>query len=378
MGVLPGQLGVAVFSPRLDPKGNSVRGLRIFSDLSRLFNLHLFNFPVLSAHVIRRVYKLNEAGSRRQRLPRHHAAISEHGDVVTIVELQGDFFFSAAERLLRVAEDYIAGTETFILDFRRVGLTDRTTEEILLEFASQLSNKGKELVVVDPGYVLDHEVFEDAALSISCILDLDGALEQCEDGLIKRHVPAPIIDGLVPFHEFELFDSLTSKELSLIEGLLEMESFPADTLVIAQGDDPDNIYLLAKGSVSIYHQPPDEDEPPQRIAAFCPGLCFGDLALIEDGQRSADVRTDEWSTCYSLSVANLRMLEESYSSLYAKILGNILRINIARLRRCNQEIGSLKRYIVNGKGNKPPGEPSPVPGPVSDPAPAEQASPSLT
>ena len=124
MGVLPGQLGVAVFSPRLDPKGNSVRGLRIFSDLSRLFNLHLFNFPVLSAHVIRRVYKLNEAGSRRQRLPRHHAAISEHGDVVTIVELQGDFFFSAAERLLRVAEDYIDGTETFILDFRHFYFSD--------------------------------------------------------------------------------------------------------------------------------------------------------------------------------------------------------------------------------------------------------------
>ena len=40
LAVVPGQAGVAVVSPRLDAKGNSVRGLRVFEDLSAEYRLH--------------------------------------------------------------------------------------------------------------------------------------------------------------------------------------------------------------------------------------------------------------------------------------------------------------------------------------------------
>lgn len=43
LGILPGVGGIAVFSPRLDSYGNSVRGLRVFEELSREFELHLFD-----------------------------------------------------------------------------------------------------------------------------------------------------------------------------------------------------------------------------------------------------------------------------------------------------------------------------------------------
>lgn len=42
LGVVPQKLGVAVFSPRLDQHGNSVRGIRVLQDLSRLLNLSIF------------------------------------------------------------------------------------------------------------------------------------------------------------------------------------------------------------------------------------------------------------------------------------------------------------------------------------------------
>lgn len=38
--VLPGQAGLAVFSPPLDPKGNSLRGVKVFEELSARFSLH--------------------------------------------------------------------------------------------------------------------------------------------------------------------------------------------------------------------------------------------------------------------------------------------------------------------------------------------------
>ncbi len=41
--VVPGKLGIGTFSPLLDAKGNSVRGIKVCQDLSQDFGLHLFN-----------------------------------------------------------------------------------------------------------------------------------------------------------------------------------------------------------------------------------------------------------------------------------------------------------------------------------------------
>jgi glutaminase len=43
MGVVPGVMGIAVYSPRLDEYGNSTRGLAVFRELSKRHNLHIFD-----------------------------------------------------------------------------------------------------------------------------------------------------------------------------------------------------------------------------------------------------------------------------------------------------------------------------------------------
>jgi glutaminase len=42
VGVVPGQFGIGIFSPPLDAKGNSVRGIRVCQELSDRFGLHAF------------------------------------------------------------------------------------------------------------------------------------------------------------------------------------------------------------------------------------------------------------------------------------------------------------------------------------------------
>jgi glutaminase len=42
VGIVPGKFGIGTFSPPLDNKGNSVRGIRVFEELSRRFGLHCF------------------------------------------------------------------------------------------------------------------------------------------------------------------------------------------------------------------------------------------------------------------------------------------------------------------------------------------------
>ncbi|MBM0741385.1 glutaminase A [Phormidium sp. CLA17] len=41
--VVPGRMGIGIFSPPLDERSNSVRGVKVCEDLSQLLGLHLFN-----------------------------------------------------------------------------------------------------------------------------------------------------------------------------------------------------------------------------------------------------------------------------------------------------------------------------------------------
>lgn len=46
IAVIPDRAGIAVYSPLIDHRGNSVRGIKVFEDLAEKFQLHLLDFPL--------------------------------------------------------------------------------------------------------------------------------------------------------------------------------------------------------------------------------------------------------------------------------------------------------------------------------------------
>ena len=46
IAVIPDRAGIAVYSPLIDHRGNSVRGIKVFEALSEEFQLHLLDFPL--------------------------------------------------------------------------------------------------------------------------------------------------------------------------------------------------------------------------------------------------------------------------------------------------------------------------------------------
>ena len=137
LGAMPGQVGLATFSPRLDSHGNSTRGVRICTRLSADMGLHIMQAPEPARSTVRRDRTLRGPGDSLAR----------------VFSLQGSMQFSSAERVLRTVTDGMPVT-VFVLDLRRVSSVDDVARRMLAEMLRRLQLDGAEVALLDPDHVL--------------------------------------------------------------------------------------------------------------------------------------------------------------------------------------------------------------------------------
>lgn len=130
LAVLPGQLGIGVYSPLLDGRGNSVRGVLVCRALSDRLGLHFLNVSRESRSTIRAVYE------------------AEPG--VRVYEMHGDLMFAGAERVLRTADRDSAEFSVGILDVTRVDTINEAARALLRSMSATLRASGKLGLVIDP------------------------------------------------------------------------------------------------------------------------------------------------------------------------------------------------------------------------------------
>lgn len=144
--VLPGQLGIGVYSPRLDSRGNSVRGVLVCRALSERLGLHFLTVSRESRATIRAVYQAC--------------------DGVRVYEMHGDLMFAGAERVLRTVDRDSDDFSVAILDVTRVDTINDPARALLASMSETLNAAGKKGLVVDPDAAVirpdrgfDHVVF---------------------------------------------------------------------------------------------------------------------------------------------------------------------------------------------------------------------------
>jgi glutaminase len=192
MAVLPGQLGIGVFSPRLDSRGNSVRGVAVCAALSAELGLHFLRPPRVALATVRARYTLAGVRSRRQRPATEAALLAEHGHAVQVLELQGDLRFATLEPVLREVAAAGAGREFLLLDFKRVQQADEAATRLLARLIDSVAAGGGQVVLtrVKRGELLatlGSEVDPRHARAFSFQAQLDLGIEACERGLLARH-----------------------------------------------------------------------------------------------------------------------------------------------------------------------------------------------
>lgn len=137
IGALPGQVGIATFSPRLDVHGNSVRGVSLFERFTSDMGMHVMEVPPPARAVVR---------SNRVR---------GEGDAATrILRLQGGIRFAGAERVVREVVASAPAERRVVLDVSLVHSIDDVARRMLLEVARRLTLEGHDVYLVDPERVM--------------------------------------------------------------------------------------------------------------------------------------------------------------------------------------------------------------------------------
>jgi glutaminase len=346
IAVLPGQLGIGVFSPPLDERGNSVRGIRVCDAFSRQCDLHLFNRPVSANATIRLKFTAAELNSNRVRTPEESQALHTFGGGIKIYQLQGNLTFATAENVVR---DIIESAETIrylILDLKRVLSINESACRLLYEVLRKFSDSGKPTLFTHADRLSLLRQFMRAKLGaryaelFRSLDDNDLALEWCENRLLESTLPVQGPEHTANYEQFELFENFTADEIEVIAALLQRRVYQQGETIINAGDEANEMFFLARGGVSVFV--PLEGGGRKRLATFSAGMIFGELAVIDRAPRSAMITADSEVTCDALTIANLEQLGTTHPAVKIKLLENLSLCLCQRLRKANRKLSMFE------------------------------------
>lgn len=158
IGTMPSQMGIASLSPRLDKQGNSVRGVKIFHELSSSLGLNLLSSNYYVAPGIR--------------------GFDRRGETV-VVRLQGMINFLAAEKILYDLDRRDLG-KRLVLDVSRVTSFNKAGRDLIKDGLMGFRDAGIEVGIYDPEHNLSDWEFSDGTTA-----------EAIRDFTTSFSVPAP-------------------------------------------------------------------------------------------------------------------------------------------------------------------------------------------
>lgn len=342
LAVLPGQLGIGVFSPPLDEQGNSLRGIQVCMDLSRELSLHMLNPTATPRTAIRLSYHSGEVTARRRLPASARETLKTHGVRIQVLELQGGLIFTTFEPVLRHAIQLAnAGCSHLIFDLRAVVTANTVSLRQMADLCRRLAGVGVQVVFCQPGG-LTQRLQEAGIPSGSIFSTVDAALETCEDALLMT------VTGVtwrttraLALKECPVFQTCTDGEIRVLERELPCRTFqPGETLIKA-GESSDEMFVLLEGTVEV--QILEEGALRRRVDVLTAGMTAGEMAFLDGSPRSADVVAMDKAQCVVVTRAWFATLSDALPHLKIKLLQALLKEISARLRQANVEISALQR-----------------------------------
>ena len=140
-----------------------------------------------------------------------------------------------------------------------------------------------------------------------------------------------------------IFSSLPKEHLHLLMDAVSTRQYPKNTFVLSSGDETDSLYIIISGNVKVSIT--DDDGKEVILSFLGPGEFFGEMALIDDYPRSANIVTREPCELMIIKQADFKECLAKSSALSMQIMLAL----VSRLRDADRKIESLALVNVYGR-----------------------------
>ena len=96
-----------------------------------------------------------------------------------------------------------------------------------------------------------------------------------------------------------LFAELSKKDIKSLAAALTPQNFPAGTVILEQGKPGVGFFVVANGTATVKIKG-------KTIRTIEPGEHFGEVALIDDGTRMAEITAETDLECFALPAWQFR------------------------------------------------------------------------
>ena len=143
-----------------------------------------------------------------------------------------------------------------------------------------------------------------------------------------------------------LLAGLSRWEARKVVLLGRLRSLDPGQLAIRKGDAGNEMYLLVSGRARVYDTQADGAE--RTLAVFGPGATFGEMALLTDETRSANVVAEVPSEMLALDFQALERIRMRFPYTGAKVFRNLAHMLSDRLRHVTADLVGGGRHAIAG------------------------------
>lgn len=169
-----------------------------------------------------------------------------------------------------------------------------------------------------------------------------GALDPKEQ-IMDTQLTIP--EKIILLKNIAIFSGLTVNELGAIASITEETDYPEGQTVIAEGDPGDSVFLIIDGEVAVCKS--REAEEQIKLDTMEAGDYFGEMALFEDAERSATIRTVKSSRFLILDKQEFNELVRDYPGIALQICKALSK----RLRHLQSRVAEAEPVTDTGEGD---------------------------
>jgi CRP-like cAMP-binding protein len=148
----------------------------------------------------------------------------------------------------------------------------------------------------------------------------------------------------------DIFYQLTPTQLEMVANVCQEHTYALGETILEEGTNSKDLYVITHGEVEIQVNPalvggPESQPGTTTIAVLRRGQCFGEVALVDEGLRSATVRSAQKDTILLILPRDkVIMLCETYPQLGYRLMYNLAADLAMKIRNTDLQIRETLLY----------------------------------